>query len=87
MKTRQLLPIISILFISSCGFFKSADDLLSEAERKRNNGESKAALELLSKIVEKHADIKKRPRLNTLLLKYIIVICGIIQKQLMNMIN
>ncbi len=62
MKTRQLLPLFVALVITGCGLFKSADDLFSKAEIKRNNGDSAAALELLSTIVEKHAEHEKAPK-------------------------
>ena len=47
--------------ISSCGLFKSADDLFAEAEIKRNSGESKAALVLLQKVVSKYGEDKIAP--------------------------
>ncbi len=62
MKSKKILILtILIIIISSCGLFKSAEDLFSEAEQKRNMGEAKAALELLQKVVDKHSDHEIAP--------------------------
>jgi TolA-binding protein len=62
MKSKKILTLtILIIIISSCGLFKSAEDLFSEAEQKRNMGEAKAALELLQKVVDKHSDHEIAP--------------------------
>jgi TolA-binding protein len=52
---------MAVLVISSCGLFKSAEDLFSKAEQKRNMGEAKAALELLQTIVDKHTEHEIAP--------------------------
>ncbi len=62
MKSKKILTLtILIIIISSCGLFKSAEDLFSEAEQKRNMGKAKAALELLQKVVDKHSDHEIAP--------------------------
>ncbi|MBC8345387.1 MAG: tetratricopeptide repeat protein [Candidatus Marinimicrobia bacterium] len=61
MKSKKILILTAMLVVSSCGLFKSAEDLFSEAEKKRNMGEAKAALELLQTIVEKHSDHEIAP--------------------------
>ncbi|MGY8787686.1 MAG: tetratricopeptide repeat protein [Fidelibacterota bacterium] len=54
MKSKKIFILFITFSISSCGLFKSAEDLFSEAEIKRNSGESKVALSLLKKVVSKH---------------------------------
>jgi len=61
MKLKHLLIIPTLLMFVSCGLFKSAGDLFSEAEIKRNSGEVNEALELLQKIVIKHTDHEIAP--------------------------
>jgi TolA-binding protein len=61
MKSKKILTLTILIIISSCGLFKSAEDLFSEAEQKRNMGEAKAALELLQKVVDKHSDHEIAP--------------------------
>ena len=52
---------MAVLVISSCSLFKSAEDLFSDAEQKRNMGEAKGALELLQIIVDKHMEHEIAP--------------------------
>ena len=52
MKLIRILTLMAVLVISCCGLFKSAEDLFSNADQKRNMGEAKAALELLQTIVD-----------------------------------
>ncbi len=61
MKSKKILILTILIIISGCGLFKSAEDLFSEAEQKRNMGEAKAALELLQKVVDKHSDHEIAP--------------------------
>ena len=61
MKSKKILTLTILIIISGCGLFKSAEDLFSEAEQKRNMGEAKAALELLQKVVDKHSDHEIAP--------------------------
>lgn len=61
MKSKKILTLTIFIIISGCGLFKSAEDLFSEAEQKRNMGEAKAALELLQKVVDKHSDHEIAP--------------------------
>ena len=61
MKLIRILTLMAVLVISSCGLFKSAEDLFSNAEQKRNMGEAKAALELLQTIVDKHPEHEIAP--------------------------
>ena len=61
MKSKKILTLTILIIISGCGLFKSAEDLFSEAEQKRNMGEAKAALELLQKVVDKHSDREIAP--------------------------
>ena len=51
-----------ILMGAGCGLFKSADDLYTDAEIKRNNGKTKDALVLLQKVVSKYSDHEKAPK-------------------------
>ena len=53
---------LSLFLIGSCGIFKSAEDLYSEAEKKRNNGEPKLALSFLEKVVNKYTDHELAPK-------------------------
>ncbi len=61
MKSKKILTLTILIIISGCGLFKSAEDLFSEAEQKRNMGKAKAALELLQKVVDKHSDHEIAP--------------------------
>ncbi len=61
MKSKKILILTILIIISGCGLFKSAEDLFSEAEQKRNMGEAKAALVLLQKVVDKHSDHEIAP--------------------------
>ncbi len=61
MKSKQLITIFTAVVMTSCGLFKTADDLFLEAENKRNGGDTKAGLELLQTIVNQHADHEKAP--------------------------
>ena len=44
MKLIRIFTLMAVLVISSCGLFKSAEDLFSNAEQKRNMGEAKGHL-------------------------------------------
>tara|TARA_Y100000994_G_scaffold223400_1_gene204265 strand:+ start:130 stop:615 length:486 start_codon:yes stop_codon:yes gene_type:complete len=59
MKIKQFITIFIVILISSCGIFKSADDLYLEAEAKRNTGNSNEALVILKKITNKFSDHEK----------------------------
>ena len=61
MNKNKIIILLCLLVIAGCGLFKSADDLYSEAEIKRNSGEPNVALTLLEKIIKKHADHEKAP--------------------------
>ena len=61
MKTKHIVILFMAFAISSCGLFKTADDLFSEAEIKRNSGEAKAALTLLQKVISKYGDNEIAP--------------------------
>ena len=56
MNIKQLITFFIVILITSCGIFKSAEDLFLEAEAKRNTGDSKDALVLLEKITNKFSD-------------------------------
>ena len=62
MKIKQFITIFIVILISSCGIFKSADDLYLEAEAKRNTGNSNEALVILKKITNKFSDHEKASR-------------------------
>ena len=59
MKIKQLITILIVIIITGCDIFKSAEDLYSEAEAKRNIGDSKEALVTLKKIIKKFSDHEK----------------------------
>ena len=59
MKIKQLITILIVILITGCDIFKSAEDLYSEAEAKRNIGDSKEALVTLKKITNKFSDHEK----------------------------
>ena len=59
MKIKQLITIFIVILITGCDIFKSAEDLYSEAEAKRNIGDSKEALVTLKKITNKFSDHEK----------------------------
>ena len=59
MNIKQLITIFIVILLTSCGIFKSAEDLYSDAEAKRNTGNSKEALILLKKITNKFSDHQK----------------------------
>ena len=59
MKIKQLITIFIVILITGCGIFKSAEDLYSEAEAKRNIGDSKEALVNLKKITNKFPNHEK----------------------------
>ena len=59
MKIKQLITILIVILITGCDIFKSAEDLYSEAEAKRNIGDSKEALVTLKKIINKFSDHEK----------------------------
>ena len=59
MKIKQLITIFIVILITGCDIFKSAEDLYSEAEAKRNIGDSKEALVTLKKIINKFSDHEK----------------------------
>ena len=58
MKIKQFI-IIAILIFAGCGISKSYEDLYSEAEAKRNIGNSKDALETLNKVLNNFPDHEK----------------------------
>ena len=49
MKNISILFLL-LYFFSSCDFFKSADELYSEAEKMRNENKPKVAIELFEKM-------------------------------------
>ena len=56
------IPIsIILLTLIGCSLFKSADELFSDAELKRNNGEPKEAIIILEKLISKFTDHEKAP--------------------------
>tara|TARA_Y100000739_G_scaffold208526_1_gene197777 strand:- start:5 stop:490 length:486 start_codon:yes stop_codon:yes gene_type:complete len=59
MKIKQLITILIVILITGCDIFKSAEDLYSEAEAKRNTGDSKEALVNLKKITNKFPNHEK----------------------------
>ena len=59
MKIKQHITILIVILITGCDIFKSAEDLYSEAEAKRNIGDSKEALVTLKKIINKFSDHEK----------------------------
>jgi len=59
MKIKQHITILIVILITGCDIFKSAEDLYSEAEAKRNKGYSIEAIELLKKITNKFSDHDK----------------------------
>jgi len=59
MNIKQFITIFIVILFTSCGIFKSAEELYSEAELKRNNGDSIEALEILKKITNKFSDQEK----------------------------
>jgi TolA-binding protein len=59
MKIKQLTTIFIVILITGCDIFKSAEDLYSEAEAKRNTGDSKEALVTLKKIINKFSEHEK----------------------------
>ena len=63
MNKNKIIILLCLLVIAGCGLFKTADDLYSEAEIKRNSGEPMMALTLLEKIIKKHADHEKAPEI------------------------
>jgi len=50
---------IILLTLIGCSLFKSADELFSYAELKRNNGEPKEAIIILEKLISKFTDHEK----------------------------
>ena len=52
---------IIILTLIGCSLFKSADELFSDAELKRNNGEPKEAIIILEQLISKFTDHEKAP--------------------------
>ena len=50
---------IIILTLIGCSLFKSADELFSDAELKRNNGEPKEAIIILEQLISKFTDHEK----------------------------
>ena len=59
MKIKQLITILIVILITGCDIFKSAEDLYSKAEAKRNIGDSKEALVNLKKITNKFPNHEK----------------------------
>ena len=59
MKIKQLITILIVILITGCDIFKSAEDLYTEAEAKRNIGYSKEALVNLKKITNKFPNHEK----------------------------
>ena len=62
MNIKQLITIFIVIMLTSCGIFKSAEDLYLEAESKRNTGNPKEALVILKKITNKFPDDDKAPK-------------------------
>ena len=52
---------IILLTLIGCSLFKSADELFSDAELKRNNGEPKEAIIILEQLISKFTDHEKAP--------------------------
>ena len=55
------IAFLLLYFFSSCGFFKSADELYNEAEKMRNENKPKVAIELFEKIVNRFSNHPKAP--------------------------
>ena len=59
MKIKQSIIITILILLTGCGMFKSFEDLYSEAEEKRNIGNSKGAIVVLNKIMNNYSDHEK----------------------------
>ena len=58
---KKIPKSIILLTLIGCSLFKSADELFSDAELKRNNGEPKEAIIILEQLISKFTDHEKAP--------------------------
>ena len=58
---KKIPKSIILLTLIGCSLFKSADELFSYAELKRNNGEPKEAIIILEQLISKFTDHEKAP--------------------------
>ena len=58
---KKIPKSIILLTLIGCSLFKSADELFSDAELKRNNGEPKEAIIILEQLTSKFTDHGKAP--------------------------
>ena len=58
---KKIPKSIILLSLIGCSLFKSADELFSDAELKRNNGEPKEAIIILEQLISKFTDHEKAP--------------------------
>ena len=58
---KKIPKSIILLTLIGCSLFKSADELFSDAELKRNNGEPKEAIIILEQLISKFTDHENAP--------------------------
>ena len=58
---KKIPKSIILLSLIGCSLFKSADELFSDAELKRNNGEPKEAIIILEQLISTFTDHEKAP--------------------------
>lgn len=58
---KKIPKSIILLTLIGCSLFKSADELFSDAELKRNNGDPKEAIIILEQLISKFTDHEKAP--------------------------
>ena len=58
---KKIPKSIILLTLIGCSLFKSADELFSDAELKRNNGDPKEAIIILEQLISKFTGHEKAP--------------------------